>query len=560
LKYKWVPRSVADASFDGIEGVAAPVASVLARRGFNATEARIFMDSRWSDLSPWRSLPGAEQAAAAVAAAIRAGEGILVHGDFDADGITAAATSVRVLRALGARVDWHIPCRFNEGYGIGETGVQKAIDEGFGMFLTVDCGISAVDPVLILAKAGVKTVITDHHLPGSTVPEACATVDPELSDDPGAPWRRLSGAGVALAVLRGVAELLGRPDLPELEPDLCAIGTACDVVDLVGDNRLILRRGMEVLRSQPSPGILALLRKAGLQSDRMRTRDLSFVIGPRLNSAGRVSHADLAVKLLLTVDPAEAKVLADELEGCNDRRRELDSGVFTEARRMAGDGPCVVLGSDSWHPGVLGIAASRLVDELSVPVVLVSFSGAEGRGSARSVDGVPIHGLLQDALEKGLLLRCGGHSVAAGLSVLREKFEEFRDFMIERTGAAGEGEGIKPLLHIDGRLLGTECTMHTMRGIRLLEPFGPGNPEPVWIARNAFLLTRDLVGRGKHLKMTFQLDGVTGNAIGFNMAKRSAEFDRPVDLAFLLREDSFRGSESVQMELIDARPAAGPGS
>jgi len=560
LKYKWVPRSAADAGFDGIEGVPAPVASVLARRGFTASEALAFMESRWNSLSPWRNLPGAEEAASIVAEAVLTGEGILVHGDFDADGITAVATSVRVLRALGARVDWHIPCRFSEGYGIGETGVRKAIEEGFGLFLTVDCGISAVDPVRTLSEAGVKTVITDHHLPGPSVPAACATVDPELSDDHGAPWRRLSGAGVALAVLRGVAELLGKPGIGELEPDLCAVGTACDVVDLVGDNRLILRRGMEVLRSLPSPGIQALLRRAGLSSERIRTRDLSYVIGPRLNSAGRVSHADLAVKLLLTLDPGEAQVLANELEGCNDRRRELDSGVFTEARKLAGEGPCVVLGSDSWHPGVLGIAASRLVDELSVPVVLVSFNGPEGRGSARSVDGVPIHGLLQEALEEGLLVRCGGHSVAAGLSVQRDRFDAFRDFMMQRTGEAGDGEAVKPLLHIDGRLLGTECTMHTMRAIRLLEPFGPGNPEPVWIARNAFLITRDLVGRGKHLKMTFQLDGVTGNAIGFNMAKRSAEFDRPVDLAFLLREDSFRGSESVQMELLDARPSAGPGS
>lgn len=558
MKYKWVPRSVGDPAFELIEGVPSPVLAVLARRGFSASGAMEFMDSSWSSLSPWRSLPGAEEAATAVADAVRSGQGILVHGDFDADGITAVATSVRILRALGARVDWHIPCRFNEGYGIGEAGVKKAIDEGFGLFLTVDCGISAVGPVRQLTEAGLRTVITDHHLPGPSVPEAFATVDPELSDDRDAPWRRLSGAGVALTVLRGVAELLGSASLPELEPDLCAIGTACDVVDLVGDNRLILRRGMDVLRSSPSPGILALLRRAGIAPDRLRTRDLSFIIGPRLNSAGRVSHADLAVKLLLTADPSEAQILADELEGLNDRRRELDSGVFSEARKMAGDGPCVVLASDSWHPGVLGIAASRLVDELSVPVVLVSFNGPEGRGSARSVDGVPIHGILQEALEEGLLVRCGGHSVAAGLSVMRERFGAFRDFMIERTGAAGEGE--MPLLHIDGRLLGTECTMQTMRGIRLLEPFGPGNPEPVWIARNAFLLTRDLVGRGKHLKMTFQIDGATVSAIGFNMAKRSSEFDRPVDLALVLREDSFRGRESVQMELLDVRPSAAQGS
>jgi single-stranded-DNA-specific exonuclease len=219
LKYKWVPRSrsVADAAFDGIDGIPASVASVLARRGFSVSEARAFIDTTWNGLSPWRNLPGAEEAAVAVADAIRAGEGILVHGDFDADGITAVSTSVRVLRALGARVDWHFPCRFNEGYVIGETGVQKAIDEGFGLFLTVDCGISAVDPVRLLSEAGVRTVITDHHLPGPEVPSACATVDPELSDDQGAPWRRLSGAGVALAVLRGVADLLGKPGRPSPE-------------------------------------------------------------------------------------------------------------------------------------------------------------------------------------------------------------------------------------------------------------------------------------------------------------------------------------------------------
>ncbi len=518
------------------------------------------MDSSWNNLSPWRSLPGAEAAAEAVAAAVKAGDGILVHGDFDADGITAVATAVRVLRALGARVDWHIPCRFNEGYGIGETGVQKAISEGFGLFLTVDCGVSAVEPVNRLTEAGLRTIVTDHHLPGPVMPDATAIVDPELSSDPGAAWRRLSGAGVAMMVLRGVAELAGSPGIPELEPDLCAIGTACDVVDLIGDNRLILRRGIEMLRSSPSPGISALMRKAGVSSDGIRTRDLSFVLGPRLNSAGRVSHADLAVRLLLTEDHAEAADLALELEGCNTKRRELDSGVFSEARKLAGDGPCVVLGSDSWHPGVLGIAASRLVEELSVPVVLVSFQGDEGRGSARSVDGVPIHGLLQKALEEGLLVRCGGHSVAAGLTVLRERFDDFRAFMFNGIGSLAGGEGLKPFLHIDGRLKGAECTMDTMRGIRMLEPFGPGNPEPVWIARNALVLTRDVVGRGKHLKMTFQIDGVTRNAIGFNLVKRSAEFERPVDLAFLLREDSFRGADSVQLELLDARPVNGAGS
>ncbi len=560
MRYRWVPRSAGDAPQQGIEGLPSPVAAVLARRGFTPAGAREFIDSSWSSLSPWNSLPGAGRAASEIHRAIGAGEGILVHGDFDADGITAVATAVRALKALGGRVDWHIPCRFSEGYGIGETGVQKALSEGFGLFLTVDCGVSAVEPVKRLSQAGIGTVITDHHLPGPVLPDALAVVDPYLSGDVKAPWGRLSGAGVALMVLKGVAELSGRSGMPELEPDLCAIGTACDVVDLLGDNRLILKRGMHVLRSSPSLGISALARRAGLSTAAISTRDLSFVIGPRLNSAGRVSHADLAVNLLLTGDAAQAERLAEELEDCNRKRRELDTDVFTQARDLADDGPCVVLGSESWHPGVLGIAASRLVEELSVPVVLVSFAGAEGRGSARSVEGVPIHGLLQKALEEGLLVRCGGHSVAAGLSVMRDRFDEFRSFMVENAASMAAGEGQKPVLHIDGRLMGPECAMETMRGVKLLEPFGPGNTEPVWIARNALALTRDVVGKGKHLKLSLQIDGVTRNAIGFNMVQRSVEFERQVDVAFLLREDSWRGGESVQLHLLDARPSAGAGN
>ncbi len=559
MKYRWVPRSISDPVSECIQGVPAPIAAVLVRRGFSDPEARRFIEASWDDLSDWNHLPGAGKAVEVIANAVKAGAGILVHGDFDADGITAAATSVRVLKALGARVDWHIPCRFSEGYGIGDTGVEKAISEDFGLFLTVDCGVGSLDHVRRLSEAGIATVVTDHHIPGPRLPDAAALVDPELSDDEGAPWRRLSGAGVALMVLRGVAETLGSPSMPGLDPDLSAIGTACDVVDLLGDNRLIMKKGIEILRSSPSPGIAALLKRAGVPPCDVGARELSFVIGPRLNSAGRVSHADLAVRLLLTTDTAEAETLADELEGCNIKRRELDSSVHAQARKLAGEGPCVVLGSESWHPGVLGIAASRLVDELSVPVVLVSFQGDQGRGSARSVEGVPIHGILQEALEKGLLVRCGGHSVAAGLTVLREKFDDFRGFLEESLTDGGKEEGQKPLLHIDGRLLGSECTFETVQGIEMLAPFGPGNSEPVWIARRAFVLNRDVVGRGRHLKLAFQIDGVIRNAIGFDMANRSAELERVVDLAFLLRRDGWKGGEAVQMHILDIRPSAGGG-
>ncbi len=547
-----------DTESTGIAGVPAPVAAVLARRGFSPGSAASFLSPEWDKLSPWGSLPGADRAAEVLAGAVRRGDKVLVHGDFDADGITAAATAVRVLRALGTPADWHIPCRFNEGYGIGDAGTEKALSEGYGLFLTVDCGIGAVEPVDRLRRGGIAVVVTDHHLPGPSLPNAEAVVDPEVDGEDGAPWRRLSGAGVVLMVLRGAAEKLGRGAIPELEPDLCAIGTACDVVDLLGDNRILMNRGLSVLRNAPSTGVAALMKRAGVSREAVRARDLSYVIGPRLNSAGRVSHADLAVRLLLTEDPREASELADRLEECNSLRRELDAGVFGDARSRAGEGSCVVLGSDSWHPGVLGIAASRLVEELAVPVVLVSFRrDGHGRGSARSPDSVPIHDILQEALERGLLTRCGGHSVAAGLSMEREKLEPFREFMEHRTAPENGREASRPLLQIDGRLLGTECSAETLRGIAMMEPFGPGNPEPVWIARNVYAVARDVVGRGRHLKMTLMVDGEARNAIGFHMVERSSEFERLVDLAFMLREDSYRGGDAVQLHLLDLRPAAG---
>ncbi len=541
----------------GIVGVPAPVAAVLARRGFSPGAAAAFLSPEWGSLSPWHSIPGADRAAEVLADAVRRGERVLVHGDFDADGVTAAATAVKVLRALGARADWHVPCRFSEGYGIGDTGIERALSEGYGLFLTVDCGIGAVEAVERLRRGGISVVITDHHLPGPVLPEAEAVVDPELSGEDGAPWRRLSGAGVALMVLRGAAWKLGCGDMPELEPDLCSVGTACDVVDLLGDNRVLVNRGLSVLRTRPSTGVAALMRRAGISREAIRARDLSYVIGPRLNSAGRVSHADLAVRLLLTDDPREAAELADRLEECNSLRRELDADVFADAGSRAGKGSCVVLGSDSWHPGVLGIAAGRLVEKLAVPVVLVSFRDGPGRGSARSPDGFPIHDILREALKRGLLTRCGGHSVAAGLSMDREKLEPFREFMERRTAPENCAEASRPLLHIDGRLLGTECSRETVRGISMMEPFGPGNPEPVWIARNAYAVTRDAVGRGRHLRVSLMVDGVLRNAIGFNMVQRSSEFERPVDLAFMLREDSYRGGDAVQLHLLDVRPALG---
>ncbi len=528
-----------------------PVAELLRRRGVD----RAFIEASYSTLSPWNDLPGAEEAAGIIRRAVENGGRILVHGDFDADGITATATAVRVLRSMGASVTHHLPCRFEEGYGVGEEGVRRCLQEGIDLFLTVDCGITAVEQVAELRENGVMVVVTDHHVPGDALPPADAVVDPLLSGNSRAPWQHLSGAGVIHTVLRGVHP---NPDSTEMEPDLAAIGTVCDMVPLTGDNRILVRRGLQVINGSPPPGIMALLRESSASPGEAGVMDIGFGLGPRINSAGRVAHADTALKLLLETDPRMAAEHAAKLTSFNEKRKDLDAKVYEEALEQLEDtdSPVAVAASDRWHPGVIGISASRLSRKLNRPAVLIAWDGEQGRGSARGLPGMEVHGVLSAAMDQGLLERFGGHSMAAGLTIARTRYDDFREF-IQKEARELFGEAGRPVLYIDGRLLPRECTMDTLRALSLLEPFGEGNPEPVWMARGLFAASFRTVGReSRHLQASFDAQGTTLMAIGFNMGHRTSELGRPVDIAFRLKPDSWRGGDSVQLVIEDFKPAA----
>ncbi len=552
LKYKWQARPEIPGEIRNISPqVPQPVRELIKRRGLQ----KEFLDSRYSSLSNWRDLPGAEKAAGIIRNSIENGERIMVHGDFDADGITATATALRVLRHMGAHVLHHLPCRFEEGYGLGEEGIKRCVDEKIDLLVTVDCGIGAVEQVKELRDCGIRVVVTDHHVPGAVLPPADAVVNPELSSDESAPWRHLSGAGVIHTVLRG----LFPDDLPAvMNPDLVAIGTICDMVELSGDNRILVKEGLSVMAGSPVPGIAALIRESGGADTRLSTFDIGFGIGPRINSAGRITHADTALELLLEEDPRMAAELAANLESSNNRRKELDSIVFREALEQleGATGAVALAASDNWHPGVIGISASKISRKLNKPAILISWDGETGRGSARGLPGMEVHTLLSSAMEEGLLEKFGGHSMAAGLTVSRSRYGEFKDFMEERAAMLYSSSSL-PVLYIDGRLEPRQCTMEVYDALGILEPFGQGNPEPVWMARGLFPGTYRTVGKEqRHLQVSFQAGAVTLRAIGFHMGHRTSELNRPLDVAFRLKPDSFRGGSAVQLVIEDMKPAA----
>jgi len=558
LKYKWLPRPEThskDEDLPDIAGISGPVGSLARRRGLDAA----FFLSEYSTLSPWRNLPGADSASLILEDAVRSGNLILVHGDFDADGITATATAVRVIRALGGQAQYYIPSRFQDGYGLGKAAIDLCIQQGVKVLITVDCGITSIDEVARLKENGVKVIITDHHKPLNTLPEADVVVDPELSRDSSVRWRYLSGAGVVHTVLRGLAERMDSAAIPELEPDLVSIGTVCDVVKLTGDNRVLVRRGLDILRTKPSPGVLALMRAVGIDYTGVTTRDISFGLGPVINSSGRIAHADQAVKLLLETEPGLAVGMASGLEKTNAKRKSLDSAVFAEADSLLANTRTgiAVAASEHWHAGVIGISASKLARQMNRPVVLVAWDGDTGRGSARGVPGKPVYPILEKAMENGLLLSFGGHDQAAGISLKTDRYAEFKSF-VERTADTLYAEDSGPVLYIDGGLSAEQCNTSVLDALRDFEPFGEGNPEPVWIIRGVYPVSFRSVGQnGKHLQISFQSGNTTLRGIGFGMGHRTSELDRILDVAFTLSADSWRGGDAVQLVVLDIKPAAG---
>jgi len=525
--------------------VSETTASVLVRRGYgDPEEASAFLAAAFPGHDPYR-LGAMREAVAAISGAIAAGRRICVHGDYDVDGICATALAVEGLRALGADVEWHLPSRFEEGYGVSGETLARLADEGCGLLLTVDCGITAVAEVAEARARGLEIVVTDHHRPGETLPD-CPVVSPRPSDYP---FPELCGTGV-------VYKLLEALEVPELERrlDLVALATVADVVPLVDENRALVTAGLRRLARTTRPGLRALMRSARVDPARVDAGALGFRLGPRINAAGRLGHPGAALELLLTEDPEEAERLAGELESLNRDRQAVEDRILRDALRQVAEWPeparrrrgYVLAGAD-WHRGVIGIVASRLAERLGRPVVLLA-PGEEGWvGSGRSIPAFDLHDALGACAEH--LTRWGGHRAAAGLSLEDESRDAFARAFAAHADAVLDDAALQEVLTVDAVVDGRELTLELCEELGGLAPFGLGNPGVTLLAAGCELGELTAVGEGKHLRLAVTANGARSGAIAFGWGERLDRYRRPgaYDVAFRLEANHWNGTVAPQL-------------
>jgi single-stranded-DNA-specific exonuclease len=540
-------------------GLPPALAALLVQRGQgDDAAARTFLRPSVTELSDPGALAGMAEAVEAIAATVRAGGTIMVHGDYDVDGQCATALLTRALRAAGADVVGFVPHRLRDGYDFGPAGLAAAQRLGASLVVTCDCGITAVDTVRAARGAGIGVVVTDHHLPGAALPPALAVVDPQRPDDTSGA-RSLCGTGIAFKLVQALVPALGLPpNLPFHLLDLVALATVADVVPLTGENRILVRHGLRLLAESRWPGLRALVEAAGLAGREIRAGHLGYVLGPRLNAAGRIGDAADGLRLLLSDQPEEALALARRLEGLNVERQALDHRILDEAvaqveqacdpDRDAG----FVLAGDGWHPGVVGIVASRVVERYGRPTFLIAFDGEIGKGSGRSISRFDLHAALLSCGD--LLERFGGHQMAAGLTIRRDSLEAFRARFGEIAREALQPDDLGPEQRVDLELGLHEATRELERMCRHLEPCGAGNASPVFGVRGVRLVGRSRVGNG-HLKGTLD-DGTTRlSTIGFQWADRVPWLgDGLVDAAFRLEANEWNGYTTLQARLCALSP------
>lgn len=542
-------------------GLSRLAAACLARLGFSSAEsAAAFLGAGLFDLADPFLLSGARSAADRLATAVKNREGVLVWGDYDVDGVTALAMLTACLRHLGLPVDYHIPGRLDEGYGLHTGPLEDWAKRGGRLVITVDCGINSFAEMARAAELGLDLIITDHHQPFAGERPALAVLNPKM---PGCsyPEKNLSGAGVAWTLLRALYRKLG---LPVEEAfcwlDLVALGTIADVVPLLGENRIIVRHGLERLGSSPSPGMLALARQAGLSGTLLSADQVAYMLVPRLNAPGRLGDAGPAVRLLLA-QGEEAWEAAAKLEEANRRRQQIEAEVLAQAREQAATQahePALVLWHEEWHPGVIGIVAGRLAAEYQRPVLLVAVQGEEGQGSARATPGHDLVARLADCACH--LLRFGGHREAAGLAVQKVRLPALRaDFCRSIARHPVPGEMQQPVV-ASVRL--DELTPGLLSELARLAPFGAGNPEPYFLAESLGVVSARPVGnQGEHLRLCVQDGGSTAGAIYFGAACREQPLKGDtVDLVFRPRENTWQGQTSVELLVRDLRVLKETGS
>ena len=545
------------------------LAQLLLNRGVaTADQARAFMNPQLAGLSPVDTLPGATEAARLIVQAVRAQKRIVVYGDYDVDGITATAILWRMLRLIGAQVTYYVPHRIDEGYGLNTDAVTALADDGADMIITVDCGINSPQAAQLARKRGLQLIITDHHPFAATPDHANVVVHPRIGGDTPRADTDLSGAGVAfkLAWAIGLTHAGGDRVSPQARTflthalSLAALGTIADIVPLTGDNRILARAGLARIRSCTFEGIKALLEQAGLSGNAVRDEDVAFKLAPRINAAGRMGHARLAIELLTLDEPARAREISAYLDDHNRARQSIERKLTrvvceqVEKNGMAGDAHrAIVVAGENWHAGVIGIVAAKVVDRYRKPAVVICLDNGTGQGSARSVPGFALH----DALDRcdDHLISHGGHAMAAGLRIRSDAVDAFTDAFVRIADNTLSGAALRPKLRLDGITDLAQLDYRTALSITNLGPFGQAHPRPRFATGFLELAAEPrCVGKNaNHLQLTLSQDGAVMKGIAFRAADKidALQTHRRCRVAFEPIINTFRGQSSVELQIVD---------
>ena len=532
-----------------------PLVSVLlASRGMTDRAEELFGDLPPED--PF-AIKDMDKAAARLRLAIENGERTAVYGDYDVDGITASCLMAEYLRSKGLRCDIYIPERLEEGYGVKSAGLDLLRDRGASLVVTVDCGVTAVEETEHAKEIGLDMIITDHHECGSVLPDAVAVVDPKRSDC-SSRSNTLAGVGVAFKLICAVEGPEKTEELFEKYGDLVAVGTVADVMPVTGENRRIIKRGLELVRQGRRVGLREIVSAAGLCEKKITVTGVGYTIAPRINAAGRLGKTDVAVNLLLTESEAEALCLANELCAMNRERQEIEAKMFAEALEMLKEEPPegkpIVLAGRDWHQGVAGIVASRIAEKYGLPTVMICLKDGIGRGSCRSCGQFSIFEALREA--RDCLLGFGGHDMAAGLVIEEDRINDLRSSLALRFGQTEISKDVS--LNIDFEIIKPRIlSIENVEGLASLEPCGCGNPQPVLCIKDAYVENVVPLSEGKHTKMWIEKGGEVFEAVYFRRSAKDmgAEAGTYADLAFTPQINEFRGKRSVQLNLLDFRPA-----
>lgn len=535
------------------------IARILANRGIRTKEeARKFFNPEWDDLYDPFLMKGMEKAVDRIVRALDH-ERIFIFGDYDVDGITGVSMLYLFLKEQGAEVTFYIPDRIQEGYGLSEIGVREAERKGATLMITVDCGITATHEVNLANQLGIDVIVTDHHEQGQNLPNALAILNPKQEGCP-YPFKELAGVGVTFKLIQGLCQRLGlNEEYTQQYLDLVALGSSADIVPLLDENRILVKFGLEKLNRLERPGIRALAEISGLVGKPISTGQVVFVLAPRINAVGRLGDAERAVHLLITDSEERARVIAHIHESENRNRKTLDEDTFLEAKEMIEQMPwqsfrALVLSKQGWHPGIIGIVASRIVEQYNRPTILIALDEDIGKGSARSISSFDIHAGLK-ACETHLL-GFGGHKYAAGLVIHAKEVDRFREAFQKVAEEWIREEDLLPRLWIDAEIALPEITDRFVRLLNSFSPFGPQNMRPVFLARHLQVVGTPRVVGKNHLKFKVRQNGQVFDAIGFGLGDflyRLSPGDSNLDLVFVIEETMWNEMVKVQLRIKDLK-------